>query len=509
MKAHLMYRDRDPDSAMAPPGAEALIQDLALDRLLAAMAGDDAWLVDPLRQALLAGCPDIDTILYRQDILRDCLAHEAAVRAMYAVATETLDARRRSYFGSLMRYPGSILHWSIEILEIFTEQLRRLRAIAERHDATCRSEGFRTLFGMLRRELDDAYFATIRGHLAALKFRRGVLVSAGLGIGNRGEEYVLRKAVPPEGGWLTRLLAPAPPSYAFDLHPRDEAGGRALSALRDRGINLVANALAQSADHILSFFALLRVELAFYVGCLNLHHRLTASGHPLCFPCPAAPEERRQTASGLYDACLALTTDQPVVGNDLRADGKSLVIITGANQGGKSTFLRAVGLAHLMMQCGMFVPADSFHASLCPRVLTHFKREEDARLKSGRFDEELGRMSGIVDVLCPGALTLFNESFASTNEREGSEIARQIVSALIDRQVRVFFVTHQYALAQAFQAPSRPDVLFLRAERQDDGSRSFRLPEGAPQPTSYGEDLFREIFLPDAAHAQHVGRIAC
>ena len=52
------------------------------------------------------------------------------------------------------------------------------------------------------------------------------------------------------------------------------------------------------------------------------------------------------------------------------ADGKSLVIITGANSGGKSTFLRSAGLAQLMMQCGMFVAAGSFRASVCKRVFT-------------------------------------------------------------------------------------------------------------------------------------------
>ena len=65
-------------------------------------------------------------------------------------------------------------------------------------------------------------------------------------------------------------MTPRPPAYTFHLAPRDEAGAKALGELRDQGLNLVANALAQSNDHILSFFAMLRTELAFYVGCLNL-----------------------------------------------------------------------------------------------------------------------------------------------------------------------------------------------------------------------------------------------
>ena len=87
-----------------------------------------------------------------------------------------------------------------------------------------------------------------------------------LGKGNKGQNYVLRKPHDDNRNWLTRLLAEKPPSYTFQLHPRDEAGHQALSALSDRGVNLVANALGQSTDHILSFFQMLRTELAFYMG---------------------------------------------------------------------------------------------------------------------------------------------------------------------------------------------------------------------------------------------------
>jgi len=183
-----------------------------------------------------------------------------------------------------------------------------------------------------------------------------------------------------------------------------------------------------------------------------------------------------------------------VVGNDANADMKNLLIITGANTGGKSTFLRSVGLAQLMMQSGMFVPAESFSASLCDGLFTHYKREEDVSMDSGKFDEELSRMSNIVDRIASHSMLLFNESFAATNEREGSEIARQIISALLDKGVRVFCVTHMYELAHGFYERNLGNVLFLRAERQADGTRTFRLVEGEPLSTSFGDDLYHSIF---------------
>jgi DNA mismatch repair ATPase MutS len=246
---------------------------------------------------------------------------------------------------------------------------------------------------------------------------------------------------------------------------------------------------------------MLRLELGFYVGCLNLRDRLAQKGEPICLPEPFALGKAMLSGRGLYDVCLSLSVDERVVGNDVSADDKLLVMITGANRGGKSTFLRGLGLAQLMMQCGMFVPAESFRANLGDGIYTHYKREEDTSMKSGKLDEELSRMSSIVDNLTPNSILLLNESFASTNEREGSEIARQLVRALLEAGIKVLYVTHLFDLAQGFYLAKMDTGLFLRAERLVDGRRTFRLVEGEPLPTSYGEDLYRRVFgaVPDAA----------
>jgi DNA mismatch repair ATPase MutS len=264
---------------------------------------------------------------------------------------------------------------------------------------------------------------------------------------------------------------------------------------------LVANVLAQAVDHILSFFSMLRTELAFYIGCLNLYEQLVRRGEPICFPLPVAASERQYACTGLYDVALALSVDHCVVGNDLDADGKNPVLITGANQGGKSTFLRSVGLAQLMMQCGLFVPARSFRASVCDGLFTHYKREEDVTMESGKLDEELRRMSAIADRLTANAIVLFNESFAATNEREGSEIARQIVGALVDGGVRVFFVTHLYDFAHGLYTRHRETGVFLRAQRESDGRRTFQVSPGEPLPTSFGPDLYDAVFAPERARS--------
>jgi DNA mismatch repair ATPase MutS len=501
MKAFLMHRDRDFDwDRELPPNAGDLDQDLGLATLLSAMAGGDAFLFDVARRALLSGLRDPQEIVYRQQVLRDCIGHAPVVAEMYATAVEAIEGERQVY-RAWMDYPAGILRRGVEVLQLFLGQLRKLRRIADAHAGEFRSPGFTALFDTLRTELSDDYLASVEEHLRKLKFQHGVLISARLGKGGKGVDYVLREPRQPRPVWREWFSFLDRSDLTLWIHPRDEQGPKYLSELRDRGLNLAANALAQSTDHILSFFRMLRAELGFYLGCLNLRQRLVERGEPICFPTPLAPDRPSLSCRGLYDVCLALRREGKVVGNDVDATGRSLVMITGPNQGGKSTFLRSVGLAQLMMQCGMFVGAEDFRASPAEVLFTHFRREEDVTMVSGKLDEELRRMREIADRLVPGGLVLFNESFAATNEREGAEIASAVVEALVEAGVRVFFVTHSYELAHRFHARCREEALFLRAERRADGERTFRMIEGEPLPTSYGEDLYRAIFGEDAEAA--------
>ncbi len=495
MKVHLMYPDRDFEPNQNLPSNEAaLIQDLELNTLFEAMAQGDKYLFDVVRQVVLSSLDSPEIIRYRQEILQDCLKHPDVVRQIYQIPIQSVENKQRHWMGIFTRYPSGILSGARQMLEMFIDLLKVLKQIANENAEQFESRGFRRFFAMIQQELDDDYFAVVTHHLKELKFQRGVLLSAELGKGNEGTNYILCRTNRQNRNWLERIVGRKSPVYTYTLHPRDDRGAQVLGDLKDRGVNLVANAVAQSADHIDSFFNALRLELAFYIGCLNLYEQLAQLEEPIAFPFPAPAEERRLSFTRLYDVALALTMKQKVVGNDVNADNKDLVFITGANQGGKSTFLRSIGLAQMMMQCGMFVPALSFHANIGKRIFTHYKREEDAQMESGKFDEELGRMSDIIDDITPDSIVLFNESFAATNEREGSEIAQQIVRALLEMRIKVFYVTHLYALANGFYERQMENALFLRAERKANGERTFRLIEGKPLQTSFGKDVYTKIF---------------
>lgn len=493
MKTFLMHPDRDFDAE--PPSPKVPIQyaqDLELNVVLNTAAGGDRYLYDIMAAACAhAWTNDIATVRYRQEVLKDCLANPGIVRQFYAIAIEPFSRDHSWNFSLYGRDASSMVGSGVRTLQSCLDVLGRLRDACVLNADRFTSPGFRQFFATLERDLDDAYLEAARTDLNNLTFRNGLLLSAQVGDGGKGVGTMLRKPQPRYLSWMRRVLTPGAPSFTYQLHPRDEAGAQAFGELQGRGLSLISDAVYQSAEHVLNFIKALRAELAFYLGCLNLKERFDQIGEQVAFPEPRE-DQGHFRCENLRDTCLALTMGRPVVGNDVDAEGKPLIIITGANRGGKSIFLRSVGLAQLMLQCGLFVTADALSTSLHSGLFTHYKREEDRNMRSGKFDEELVRMNVIADQIHRSAMVLFNESFAATHEREGSEIARQIVSALLENNVTVFFVSHMYEFARSFLDDRR--VLFLRADRGEDGARSFRLSAAKPLPTSFGADLYEQIF---------------
>jgi hypothetical protein len=305
MKAFLMHPDRDFEfDRDLPANHEALIQDLELETLLSTMAAGDGFMFEVSRRALLLGLPDPEAIAYRQQVITDCLEQPTVVRELYALARGALSAQKTVWWGLRNDSPRRTLATAVQKMELFSGFLRGLHAIAEEHAPKFSSPGFARLFAMLREELDDAYLEVIERQLKTLKFPGGMLISAELAAGNKGKGHTLRRSR--EQGFIDRIFDRS--GYSFTIPDRDMGGLAALGTLEDRGTNLVANALAQSVDHVHGFFVMLRTELAFYAACLNLAERLADQGETTTLPIPVARGDRALSARGLYDVCLALTT---------------------------------------------------------------------------------------------------------------------------------------------------------------------------------------------------------
>jgi DNA mismatch repair protein MutS len=396
MEVHLLHPHQDLDTSRPlPPNHEDLIRDLELEVILEAMGQGDDFFRQVALHHLPGGLKDPQVILYRQAVLRDCLRLGPVVAEIYHTTLEFMERKSSWWYLSSTRHsnPSLVLSSSLHVLEIGLDSLRSLRRIADEHAHAFQASGFHRFFSMIQEELPDEYLAEVEDHINTLKFPKGILLTAQMGKANQGDNYQLSRPSSSGENWLMRILNHKSPVYSFTVHPRDDHGLRVLADLRDLGLARVAAAVSRAAQQVEGFFKALREELAFYLGCVNLYQELKSLGLPVTFPVPVEQEKHLFSARGLYDISLALTLKDKVVGNDIEAPGKDLIIITGPNRGGKTTFLRSVGQAQLMMECGMFVPAESFTANVSSGIFTHFKREEDKEMKGGKLDEELERMS--------------------------------------------------------------------------------------------------------------------
>ena len=288
MKVFLMYKERDFDLQQELPWNEpALTRDLELDTLFIAMARGDYFLQDAAKKVIFSGLNNRqDSILYRQSILKDCLKNPVIVRNLYNIAADAMETKQKNRWGWLLENsnPAYVMSVSVGALQMFVGSLKQLRAMADEHADKFESEGFKTLFAMIKKELDAPYFAVIQNHLRRLEFHHGILIGVELGKGNEGTNYILRKPLDKKQNLMQRIFTKKSPVYTFRIETRDEGGSKALEELRNKGIKSAVNSVAQSADHIDSFFNMLRFELGFYIGCLNLHEQLVKIGEPVSFP---------------------------------------------------------------------------------------------------------------------------------------------------------------------------------------------------------------------------------
>lgn len=492
--SHLLYPENDIDlEANNPWNSSDLRADLQLDILLDKMARGDEEISKVSCLVILSPLQTDRNIKFRQDVVRDSINNREAVRKMRSVLLSTVKKAKEQLFWFSRRNPVFNLRQSLTLLGIYISALKDLRELSMNEKGNFSSEGFLKLFSVFIEVFDEEYTEVVKDTLARLQFSRGVKI--GGRVGKRGDLSDLMLLQPEGKRSIGGVIAQVKRrKYTYVLPERDEEGPKELANLTSRAIMSVTSVLGNASENVLNLIRTLSSELAFLEGCINLYEELESIEAHTCFPSAVAEKGSELQFEGLCDIALSLKLGKRAVPNDLPIDNCSLTIITGANRGGKSTFLRSVGQGVLMMQAGMFVGAKEFSSSLYSGVYTHFKREEDRTMKQGKFDEELERMDQIVQHLSPRSLILFNESFAATNAVEGSEIASGIVRALIDSGITVMIVTHLYELAERFISCKSSRTRFLVAERTVDGKRTFLIKPGKPEKTSYGVDLFTTVF---------------
>lgn len=549
MKAWLLYPQKEWENTSRYFDEKAIAKDLGLNTLFLAAAKDIQWedgkitlirepdpyLEDTMKKVMLVPLETADEILYRQEILKDCMAEESFACRLYDLTSHILEEwnklGRRSGAGTgNYNSPGSLMS-EIYVLELFVSGLRQLKGLLEEYRDKLHSRGLTALHERLctefpaplekdlERILEDVIFYVDtredlhyesgnekRINRTRLVDKPRLVIGCVIGQGLKLEDFRLDQVGTDSvkrrrtGNILTRAqdYLNLRSKNIFSVRT-DTVLPEQMKLLEFEAVRHIVSFSKPFVNAFSGFFDQLHLQAAFYRGAVNLRHFMNRFQIKCTFPVPK--DRRTLHFRELQEVVMGLEQHLAPVGNTCDLDGKNLLLVTGANQGGKSTFLRSMGIAQVMMQCGLFVAAESFQSGIFPSLFTHFTRREDSAMNSGRLDEELGRMSQIIDHLKDHSMVLLNESFASTTEKEGSAIAYDIIRALAEADVKVLMVTHLISFAEKVWTQlqgSKFPTAFLsaqRIERQGRIQRTFKMIPHEPELTSFGLELYDEIIL--------------
>ena len=238
-------------------------------------------------------------------------------------------------------------------------------------------------------------------------------------------------------------------------------------------------------------------EIIFYIRWAELVDKITATGMPMKKAQILPTEQRELHFKDIYNIKLAINKVKgdpiDIITNDIDFDDRyRIFILTGPNRGGKTIFTQAVGLAVLLAQWGVYVPASAAQISPCDNIFTHFPADENDTVDLGRLGEESQRLSAIFDMATRHSMLLLNESLATTSVAEGLFIAMDVVRSMRYLGCRAVFNTHMHELARsldelnAIEGDSRVESLVTGVH---DGQRSFKIAIIPPQGTSYAKDI--------------------
>jgi DNA mismatch repair ATPase MutS len=269
----------------------------------------------------------------------------------------------------------------------------------------------------------------------------------------------------------------------------------------------VAHALHQYMRINIDLLGTLQTELAFYLGAVQLIERVRQRGLPMCRPELALIEGRRCELEDTYNLSLALRflardsqTDlsRAVITNDVMFEAEARIfILTGPNQGGKTTYTQAIGQVQVLAQAGLFVPGSRARISPVDTIYTHFPVEEKPNAEAGRLGEESRRLNDIFASATRHSLILLNESLSSTSFGESLYLARDIVRILQLLGARAIYATHLHELAAGVdelnaKSPNGSHVISLVSLVSDGAEalkQTYHIVPGPPRGHSYAREV--------------------
>ena len=427
----------------------AAVSDLHLDQIVDAVAGDreERELITAL---LYQQVQDEVTIRYRQDVFRD-LENPGLLGAAALFAEQMRQVR--VHLGQLPRMQSARQRegWFLDAAAIYCDAARSLAAALNEHPvASSALTAFRDYLadytasaGFSRLAADTA---DRKRDLAAITYQiriRGLRVEVSRYDGEPDYSGQIQQT-------FERFRQGAVKDYlvTYRTWPGMTHVGAQIAELVARLYRDEFDALtgycrehAAFADMVIRKFDR---ELQFYLAYLDYIRPLRSAGLAFCYP-EVTRRSKQIFARDTYDLALAakLTAHgEPVVANDLRLDGtERVIVVSGPNQGGKTTFARTVGQLHHLAATGCPVPGSAARLYQYDQLFTHFEREEDPRDLHGKLEDDLLRIQKALLAATSQSIVIMNEIFTSTTVADARFLGEKVLAKVIELDLLCVYVT--------------------------------------------------------------------
>ncbi len=491
--------------------SEGQARDLRLEVLVRAIATDGSQ-GRFVRSTLMALVADRAVIAYRQSAVAELRDNGALREALAGILPRLDDLGQPRSAAWAQESPLLLVPPRVSDLEAYVGCVADLDTLLA--DARLRSDAWRTLADWTAATRRSDEFRALAAELPALRARLDTIQSVTIGV-NLDRDLrpaaaalldISDQRVSGPRTLLHRLLGRAEaagPSSRSALHRLADREGESDPLARDLQKTLVevvqpvAQALERYARIHAQPLASLAPEFGFVLGALRLAERLEGLGLPVCLPRPSTTTRLRDA----YNPVLALQladasgNGAPVVPNPIDFEPGAIMFVTGPNRGGKTTYLRAGGLAQAMFQAGIFVAAADAEMAPADAIITHFPALEEQAPGAGRLDDEARRLREMFGRATSESLLLFNEPLTSTGENEALLLAEDVLRALRLLGARAVWVTHLHALAEALEsinAGPGASVVSWVAGVDDEARRTYHIRPGPPLARSHAATIAQQ-----------------